>query len=106
LAELLRRVPATAGYTAVDPEAMPRTGVADGLFPGAGVGNIVAQVRRLDTIRQSLTSSALTLALDLSCTALRDGLPQRKRPPELPRRFQRLTSQETERHGTTVKLPL
>jgi len=64
----------------------------------------VARVRKLDTIRQSLTSSALRLALDLYCTALRNVAAEKK-PPELPRRFRRLTSQETERQGTTKKLP-
>ena len=36
-----------------------------GLFPGARVGDAVARVRELETIRQFLTSSALTLVLDL-----------------------------------------
>ena len=45
---------------------------------GCGVGNIVARVRKPDTIRRSLTSSALTLALDLYFTALRNGCRREK----------------------------
>ena len=53
-----------AGRAAVPPSH----GAADRLFPGRRVGDSVARVRELENIRIFLTSSALTLVIDLFFT--------------------------------------